>query len=961
VLMHHLFGLLILLVGGVECSTNPNDAAVLNDFRKGLENPDLLGWPSKGNDPCGPPSWPHVFCSKGRVTQIQVKGLGLKGTLPLNLNQLEMLQNVGFQKNSFNGRLPTFGGLSNLQYAYLDFNDLDTIPADFFQGLDSIRVLTLDGNPLNQSSGWTIPDELRQSTQLTNFSCSSCNIVGQIPGFFGTLSSLSMLRLSSNSLTGEIPSSFSSSLLQILSLNDQKGDGLSGSISVIGTMVGLTRLWLHGNQFTGPIPDSIGNLTSLRELKLNRNHLLGLIPTGLASLNLQVLDLSNNLLMGSIPEFRADTVVLDSNSFCVSDPGKQCAPAVNVLLDFLRDVNYPEKLASEWTGNDPCTGPWWGITCRNSQVSVINLQKLQLNGSLSSSLGELSSLVEIHLEGNNLQGVVPDSLTHLRFLVLLNISGNDFVPPLPKFGDGVKVVTDGNPNLVAADGGVKNGSSSSPSSSPPPRHDDDSDSSPARAPQPDISEQPRRSPSSGDGTISDSPGEVSTPQKLRKSWMIKIVAATSGCVLFAFLAILCAVICFRKKKKRTKRSSSVVSVDPKDSPDHKKFKLAAMQNAEKQQHHSGISSWSSEGLDEAKSAVVFPFQLLQRVTDNFAKENELGRGGFGTVYRGKLDDGKGIAVKRMEEAAGSISSKAVAEFQAEIASLSKLRHRNLVSLLGYSVEGSEKLLVYEYMPKGSLNQHLFRWKSSNFEPLSLTRRLTIALDVARGVEYLHSLANQSFIHRDLKSANILLDDEFRAKISDFGLVKLAPHDEEKDIATRVAGTFGYLAPEYAVMGKVTTKVDIYSFGVILMELLTGLAALDSHLPEENKHLVSWFLARKSSKSDLIASVDPALEAREEIYPSIYIMAELAGLCSSRDPNHRPEMGYVVNVLAQLVDTWRPPYQQGSSSSSDHLRWSDDSTSFSLTPLPALLRAWQGEEGDRRSSDFSGGGGSSPEK
>ncbi|KAL0370221.1 UNVERIFIED_CONTAM: hypothetical protein Sangu_0340200 [Sesamum angustifolium] len=133
-------GLFVCLVGGVSCVTNQNDFKILSDFRDGLKNPELLKWPVEGNDPCGPPAWPHVFCSNGRVTQIQVQGLGLEGPLPQNLNQLDKLYNVGFQRNKFTGKLPTFSGLSNLEFAFLDFNEFDAIPADFFHGLSNVRV-----------------------------------------------------------------------------------------------------------------------------------------------------------------------------------------------------------------------------------------------------------------------------------------------------------------------------------------------------------------------------------------------------------------------------------------------------------------------------------------------------------------------------------------------------------------------------------------------------------------------------------------------------------------------------------------------------------------------------------------------------------------------------------------------------------------------------------------------------
>lgn len=192
--------------------------------------------------------------------------------------------------------------------------------------------------------------------------------------------------------------------------------------------------------------------------------------------------------------------------------------------------------------------------------------------------------------------------------------------------------------------------------------------------------------------------------------------------------------------------------------------------------------------------VAISIEVLRQVTDNFNEVNILGRGGFGIVYKGVLHDGTNIAVKRMES--GAMGTKGMKEFQAEIAVLTKVRHRHLVALLGYCINGHERLLVYEYMPQGTLSQHVFEWEELGFQPLSWKQRVTIALDVARGVEYLHSLAQQSFIHRDLKPSNILLSDDMRAKVADFGLVKNAP-DGKYSVETRLAGTFGYLAPEYA--------------------------------------------------------------------------------------------------------------------------------------------------------------------
>lgn len=930
-LMHITVGFLACILGRVYGFTDQNDFKILSDFRDGLNNPELLKWPENGDDPCGPPAWPHVFCSNGRVTQIQVQNLGLEGPLPQNLNQLDKLENVGLQKNKFNGKLPTFSGLSDLQFAYLDFNGFDTIPVDFFDGLSSIRVLALDDNPFNKSSGWTIPSELAECSQLVNFSCSGCNIVGPVPDFFGKFPSLDSLRLSYNRLSGGIPSSFSDSMLQVLWLNDQDGGGMTGPIDVIGSMVGLTTAWLHGNQFTGSIPDDIGRLTSLRELNLNRNRLVGLIPASMANMSLQLLDLNNNMLMGPIPEFKAANVSYASNSFCQSDPGKQCAPEVDALLDFLDGVNYPERLASEWTGNDPCAGPWWGISCSSGRVSVINLQKLGLNGTLSPSLGNLSSLLEVHLGGNNVHGRVPANLAQLRSLRLLNLSGNNFEPPLPRFRGGVQVIAYGNPQLQPT---------KPPKQSPSPAADPMLPPSPSNEPSSADDQRPASGKSSP-----ESPNAVNEQENTTSStkWRVIIIAAAAvGSTVIAFFVVLVCVYCLKKKKDPAAPRSGIV-VHPKDSPETGDTMKIALANgsALEVRSNAAMSRTTTGGVEKVKvieaGNLLVSLQILRKATNNFAQENELGRGGFGVVYKGEMEDGSNIAVKRMVVAV--MSNKALDEFKSEIAVLSNVRHRHLVSLMGYSDEGDERLVVYEYMPQGALSRHLFRWKSLGLEPLSWTRRLNIALDVARGVEYLHTLAHQSFIHRDLKSSNILLDDEFRAKVSDFGLVKLAP-DREGSVATRLAGTFGYLAPEYAVTGKITTKVDVFSFGVVLMELLTGLVALDDQRAEENRYLAEWFGKIKSDKNSLIASIDPALDAKQDIYETIYSIAELAGHCTSRDPNHRPEMGYAVNVLVQLVEKWKPCEE------------TDEFSGINLSlPLPQMLKGWQ-EEADRDHSGTS---------
>lgn len=956
--------LIFLLFSLVFSVTDPNDLAILSSFRKGLENSELLKWPENGDfDPCGVPNLPHVVCDGNRVSQIQVQGMNLKGPLPQNLNKLSMLTNLGLQRNQFTGILPSFSGLSKLNYAYLDYNDFDSIPLDFFNGLDNLQVMALDYNPLNSTTGWPLPENLQDSVQLTNLSLMNCNLRGKLPEFLGKMPSLGVLKLSFNRISGDIPASFEDSGLRILWLNEQSGGGMTGGIDVISSMSSLTSLWLHGNHFSGKIPASIGNLSSLQSLNLNSNDFVGLIPEELTNLELSELDLNNNKFVGPVPQFKAVNFSYKSNLFCESAPGLPCSSQVMALLEFLDGVGYSPRLLSSWSGNDnPCDGPWLGLSCNVDQnVSIINLPNSNLSGVLSPSIANLDSIVEINLKSNKLTGSIPSTWTKLKSLTQLDLSNNNLSPPLPKFDPKVKILLNGNPLL----------NSNSNSKSYPPG----SGNSPPGSSR--VEPETPFSPSTGTYS-SNSTSTIQEPIRKKGSRRVKLVILVAIIVSFAVLSFavflflvvpLCVYIyiCTKHKERDDINEPPSLVIHPRDTSDPDNFlKLTVANNNNINKNGGSVSmttagSGSGSGASRSESHVieagnlVISVKVLRNVTNNFAPENELGRGGFGVVYKGELDDGTKIAVKRME--AGVISTKALDEFQSEIAVLSKVRHRHLVSLLGYSIEGYERILVYEYMPQGALSKHLFQWKTYKLEPLSWKRRLNIALDVARAVEYLHNLAHQSFIHRDLKSSNILLGDDFRAKVSDFGLVKLAP-DGEKSVVTQLAGTFGYLAPEYAVTGKITTKADVFSFGVVLMELLTGLTALDEDRPEESQYLAAWFWNIKSDKQKLMAAVDPTLLEENKnnsttILDAIYVLAELAGHCTAREPGQRPDMGHVVNVLGPLVEKWKPLDDE-----------TDDyfGVDFSL-PLNQMVKVWQESEGSKDSGymDLEDSNGSIPSR
>ncbi|XP_011038249.1 PREDICTED: probable receptor protein kinase TMK1 [Populus euphratica] len=896
--------LLVFLVGFssifhfANSQTSP-DAEVMFSLKKSLNVPDSLGWSDP--DPC---NWNHVVCSdEKRVTRIQIGRQNLQGTLPSNLQNLTQLERLELQYNNISGPLPSLNGLSSLQVILLSDNKFISVPSDFFTGLSSLQSVEIDNNPF---SNWVIPESIKNASALQNFSANSANISGSIPGFFGpdSFPGLTILRLAFNDLEGELPASFSGSQVQSLWLNGQK---LSGGIDVIQNMTSLREVWLHSNGFSGPLPDFSG-LKDLESLSLRDNSFTGLVPESLVDLeSLKFVNLSNNLLQGPMPVFKSSVsvdMVKDSNRFCLPTPGL-CDSRVNTLLSIVKSMDYPQRLADSWKGNDPCAD-WIGITCNNGNITVVNFEKMGLTGSISPDFAWVKSLERLVLANNNLTGSIPQEITTLPGLKVLDVSNNHLYGRVPAFTSNVIVNTNGNPEI----GKDVNSSTSL--------------------------ESPSASPSANTG--SGSGGSSRKSGKKSSTLIVIIIFAVIGGVFLLSLIGLLVFCLYKKKQKRFSRvqSPNEMVIHPRHSgSDNESVKITVAGSsisvgAISETHTIPASEQGDIQMVEAGNMVI-SIQVLRNVTNNFSEGNILGWGGFGVVYKGELHDGTKIAVKRMES--GVISGKGLTEFKSEIAVLTKVRHRHLVALLGYCLDGNEKLLVYEYMPQGTLSRHIFNWAEEGLKPLEWTRRLTIALDVARGVEYLHGLAHQSFIHRDLKPSNILLGDDMRAKVADFGLVRLAP-EGKGSIETRIAGTFGYLAPEYAVTGRVTTKVDVFSFGVILMELITGRKALDERQPEESLHLVTWFRRMHLNKDTFRKAIDPTIDLNEETLASISTVAELAGHCCAREPYQRPDMGHNVNVLSSLVELWKPTDQR-----------SEDIYGIDLEmSLQQAVKKWQAYEG-----------------
>ncbi|KAL5553305.1 hypothetical protein UlMin_040706 [Ulmus minor] len=825
---------------------------------------NTLGW--SGSNFC---NWNKVKCdNSGRVTKIQIGNQNLAGSIAPEISQLSALEQLEFQNNQLTGPFPNLAGLGSLRVLLAHTNNFSSIPVNFFTSLSSLENIKISYNPFSE---WTIPDNVRSLTQLKYFSANKVNLIGKIPDFFGNgFASLTDLHLGMNGFEGELPASFVSSSIQTLWLN---GNNLTGSIEVLHGMTGLTEVWLHGNKFTGPIPD-VSNLTQLKAFSLRDNQFTGIVPSSLTSLpSLSVVNFTNNLLQGPTPKF-PDGVIADmrtgSNSFCQDQAGVDCDLRVDVLLSVVEPLGYPATFADDWKGTDPCAN-WKGISCGGRDITVVNFQKMGLVGTISSNFSKLPALKKLLLSGNLLTGTIPNELTTLSQLQELDVSSNTLHGKVPSFSKNVIVKTDGNPDI---------GKDVPPPTSTPGSPGSDPDSG-----------------SSGGGGKKSKTGMV-------VGVVVGVVVGSVGGLLVIGAFAFCLVGKKRKHSGRVQSPNTMV-LHPRHSGDQEAVKITVANSRTNGSGSEAYSPSSSGGTDmhvvEAGNMVI-SIQVLRSVTNNFSEENILGQGGFGIVYKGELHDGTKIAVKRM--GASVMADKGLTEFKSEIAVLTKVRHRHLVALLGYCLDGNEKLLVYEYMPQGTLSRHLFNWRDEGLKPLEWTRRLTIALDVARAVEYLHSLAHQSFIHRDLKPSNILLGDDMRAKVADFGLVRLAP-DGKASFETRVAGTLGYLAPEYAETGKISTKVDVYSFGVILTELVTGRKSIDGNQAEESLHLVTWFRRTLSSKEGFRKAIDPIIDVNEETLPSISTVAELAGHCTARVRYQRPEIGHAVNVLSSLVEFWKP--------------------------------------------------------
>ncbi|KAK1366275.1 putative serine/threonine-protein kinase PBL17 [Heracleum sosnowskyi] len=294
---------------------------------------------------------------------------------------------------------------------------------------------------------------------------------------------------------------------------------------------------------------------------------------------------------------------------------------------------------------------------------------------------------------------------------------------------------------------------------------------------------------------------------------------------------------------------------------------------------------------------IFTYEEMRLATKRFRPDQVLGEGGFGIVYKGVLDENVRPGYKKTEVAIKELDPEGIQgdrEWLAEVNYLGQLEHPNLVKLIGYCCDDDHRLLVYEYMASGSLENHLFQRVSAT---MTWARRLKISLDAAKGLAFLHG-AERSIIYRDFKTSNILLDAHYNAKLSDFGLAKDGPMGDQTHVSTRVMGTYGYAAPEYVMTGHLTARSDIYGFGVVLLEMLIGRKAMDKRRPSREHNLVEWARPLLNHQKKLLRILDPRMEGQYSNKTAIKV-ANLAYQCLSQNPKGRPIMSQVVDILESV--------------------------------------------------------------
>ncbi|CAO2817078.1 unnamed protein product [Amaranthus hypochondriacus] len=878
--------LLIFSYIGIEATaqTDANDLAVLKSLKKQWKNTPS-NW--DGIDPCGE-KWDGIFCKGSRVTTILLSRAKLIGSLPQVVLSLSELKKLDLSDNNkLTGSLPlNIGSLKNLE------------------------ILILSGC----SFSGNIPESIGSMLQLKRLFLNSNNFNGSIPHSIGNLRKLLWLDLTNNQLNGKLPiSNKTTPGLDQLHEAEHFHFGqnkLSGEIprELFHIDMKLRHLIFNDNRLTGSIPDTLEHVLSLEVIRLDRNELSGLVPQNLSRLaKVGELNLANNSLIGPVPDLSEmhslAYVDLSNNSFDESEIPLWCSTL--------------PKITTLKMENTSLIGQIPAALLNQSDLQTVLLRNNKLNGTVNLETGYGSKLRFIDLRNTFIdeidageynyrilfdgetvcrkgetQGNCNDDLPidffeyipqtqcvslscfenqrkkackrpYLGRLIFLSYNFSDLhTSSYYNFNNTLKS-TIGSPHiseicLVRS------------------RIDPSYDYLVLEiAILPPEGEHFNQSLISFIGNIlQEHIFNVQLPYKhtpvcndpdickMRKLRYRLIISTSISIFVLVLITIFVGAYAYRQRKIAIRA-----------------IKL-----------NNPFATWNKGDLPQLKGVKVFTLEDIERCTNNFSHSSEIGIGGYGKVYKGKLDNEQLVAIKRAKKD----SLQSAHEFKTEIELLSRVHHRNIVSLVGFCYDKDEQMLIYEYVPNNSLKASL---RGSSEVRLDWMSRLMVALGAARGLAYLHELADPPIIHRDIKSGNILLDDYLNAKVGDFGLCKPVRNDTDYS-TSQIKGTMGYLDPEYLSGRQLTEKSDVYSFGVVMLELITGRPPL-----EKNKgYIVQEVKVTMNETGYIYNLVDPVIRSGNLI--CIEEFTELALLCVEDSGYNRPSMSEVVKEIESIIQTAR---------------------------------------------------------
>ncbi|XP_031100196.1 LRR receptor-like serine/threonine-protein kinase EFR isoform X1 [Ipomoea triloba] len=809
------------------------------------------------------------------LKELHTENNHITGFLPPHMFNMSSLQLLDMNTNNISGRIPReMSNLHKLEEVYLQINSFSgSIPWDIFN-ISTLLQLNLG---LNSLSGNLPPRMGSRLPNLVGISFYTNDLTGAIPSYISNCSKLEVIFFSYNSFSGPIPNSLGElRLLKILNMEDNKltsesstiGSNIISSIAAncryLGHLIldlnplnivlpssfgnlstSLYAFSVNGCNIKGNIPDGIGNLSSLIELDLSKNDLFGVVPRAIKGLEMvQLFDSSENRLSGSLPSSICDLkylwiLNLGKNQFWGSIP--ECIGNVTSLRKIYL---YSNRLSFNIPSN------LWDL----KDLLYLDLSSNFLNGSLPPKIGNLNAAIYINLSVNHISGYIPTTIGGLQQLVTISLENNLLQGPIP----------DSFANIISLewlDLSNNNLTRRIPKSLETLRYlrflnvscNRLSGEIPSKGPFSNFSYQSFlcNEELCGSPRLKVPPcnADFSSPLSTRIILWIAFISMMAAFVVGVSLYILIKWKCKRPYNNEAYSVGEVV-------------------------------------------LTRISYYELQRATQGFDNRNLIGTGSFGSVYKGRFTYGLLLAVKVFNlQVEGAFKS-----FDTECKVLCNVRHRNLTKVITACSNADFKVLILRYMPNGSLDN----WLYSNEQSLDIMQRLNIMIDVACALEYLHHDCAISIVHCDLKPSNVLIDDDMVGHVSDFGISKLLGHDESI-VYTMTLAAIGYIAPEYGSSGMVSTKADIYSYGIMLMEVFTKRKPNDEMF-EGDLTLKRWVSNSLSNNLDEI--LDPTLLKHEKLQfrqnmQCISSILELALDCTIESPNERMDIG---GVLAKLNKT-----------------------------------------------------------